>query len=542
MTTSLHVPGSAPVAVPGVIPSPLARPILAHALLLGVAADALLRDGPTGLAFPVWIALVALAMVALGRRGHRFVPRETIGWLATAVLFAALVPWRDAELLQFLDCVAALGALAMAAVSLARPEAGVLAPRLRDTIRGGAAIVRSTIAGLLPIVVQAAFATPRPEGERGGDWLRLRAALVALVLVMVFGALLRGADPIFASMVALPDVDVEDFMSHVAVTGFFAWVTAGWARGALSDAAPAALPARLPFSLGMLDVTAALGALNALFALFLVAQLGWLFGGEAFLRARTGLTAAQYARQGFFQMVWVALLIVPVLLVSRAALGPDRALARRHAMLATPLVGLLALMIVSAMSRMQLYVRFFGLSVDRLYPMVFMAWLLAVLLWLAATVLRDRGRPFAAGVAVSGLATLALLNVASPDRIVARASLARAAAGGSVAGYRTDRAYLARLGGDASAYGIRAALAPVTAPVGAPSRLAEERARCIAASALLTRFGPGSPPARRREATAAWRQWNAGEARGLREVRANARALRAAKHESCAHARAGPRA
>ena len=60
-------------------------------------------------------------------------------------------------------------------------------------------------------------------------------------------------------------------------------------------------PLRLPFQLGVLETTAALVTLNVLFGVFIAAQLGWLFGGEAFLRARTGLTAAEYARHGFFR-------------------------------------------------------------------------------------------------------------------------------------------------------------------------------------------------------------------------------------------------
>ena len=65
-----------------------------------------------------------------------------------------------------------------------------------------------------------------------------------------------------------------------------------------------------------------------LFAAFVVAQLGWFFGGEQFLRAATGLTAAQYARGGFFQMLWVVALVVPVLVVTRGALRAGHARSR----------------------------------------------------------------------------------------------------------------------------------------------------------------------------------------------------------------------
>jgi len=103
-----------------------------------------------------------------------------------------------------------------------------------------------------------------------------------------------------------------------------------------------------------------------------------------------------------------------LLLGTRAALGPGRDLERRHTLLSVPAIALLCVIIFAAMIRMRLYVHYFGLTVDRLYPMVFMGWLGIVLVWLVVTVLRGNGRMFAAGTAVSGLAVLLALNVVRP--------------------------------------------------------------------------------------------------------------------------------
>ena len=87
----------------------------------------------------------------------------------------------------------------------------------------------------------------------------------------------------------------------------------------------------MPITLGSLDVTIVLGGLVALFGLFVSVQIGWLFGGERLVRATTGLGYAQYARHGFFELVWVSLLVLPVLLGSRSALRDDDGTAvRRH--------------------------------------------------------------------------------------------------------------------------------------------------------------------------------------------------------------------
>ena len=125
-------------------------------------------------------------------------------------------------------------------------------------------------------------------------------------------------------------------------------------------------------------------------------------------------------------MVLVVVLVVPVLVGTRAALRPGRELARRHTLLSLPVIVLLGAIIVSAMLRMKMYTHYYGLTTDRVYPLVFMLWLAVVIVWLAITVLRDWGRPFIAGTVISGLGTLLALNVADPDAIVARSNIARA--------------------------------------------------------------------------------------------------------------------
>ncbi len=513
----------------------LARVILSHAIAVGVVADLLLRSGFTGPGFPVWLALLALATVAVASAGSRTVPHESLAWLATAIAFGVGMAWRDAGALQSLDFVATLFALGMAAVSLGDARSALFATRMRDTLWAGAVVIGSVAAGAVALVLRdimppaGASRAPRDATPRAGP--ALRAALIALPIVLIFGILLRDADPVFASFLALPDVDVATIASHVVVSGFFAWVMAGWARGAmLADLAPGRAPNRLPFSLGMLDVTVVLGALNLLFALYVATQLGWLFGGEQFLQARTGLTVAEYARQGFFQMVWVALLVIPVLLITRAALRDGAALERRHTALAIPLLLLLGAMILSAVLRMRLYVQYFGLTLDRLYPLVFMGWLVAVLAWLALTVLRGDGRFFAAGAVVAGLATLAALNVVVPDVVVARVNIARAASGASL-----DLQHLASLGGEAMPLVVPAVLAPQPFTSEPAARDATNGARCAAARTLLRRWGPSSRRVIRREEDSAWwRGWNRGEAVAERAVRAQARDLREVIHSSCA--------
>lgn len=520
--------------------TPLARAILAQAALLGVAADLLLRDGFMGIGLAVWLLLFSLGALALVWSDGRQLNREAGSWLIVATLLGVAMAWRAADVLQALDFLAMLFALGMAAVATADVRVALFAERLRDTAWAGAKVIGSIAIGVVPLALRDA--APAVARREVGGRLRpiVRVLLIAFPLLLVFGSLLRSADPVFASIVALPEIDFGALASHVVLIGFFAWVVAGWARAALvSDFSRARAPDTLPFSLGHLDVTAALGTLDALFALYVVTQLGWVFGGERFLQTRTGLTAAQYARQGFFEMVWVVVLVLPTLLVTRAALRPGRDLARRHGMLAQPMVALLGVMIVSAMLRMRLYVQYYGLTLERFYPLVFMAWLAIVLGWLAFTVLRGRGRAFVAGGVVSALLILALLNVVVPDLLVARVNIARARSQAQATEPALDLPHLASLGAEAVPLAVAAVLTTAAAPTDSPAALREARDRCRAASVLLRRWGPAGRIVASHEASAApWRMWNAGVATAIRRVGDNFAALLSVRHEACARERA----
>jgi len=513
------------------LPRATARTILTTALLLGISGDALLRDGPAGLAFGVWIGTVALAAVSALRSAERRVSRETAAWLATAIVFSFAFAWRNSDALLFLDFCAVAGCLGMAALASHNPRAALFARRLRETVAGAVGVVRGVLIGIVPLAFRDAFPRDDATRIRGRAIPLLRAALISCALLVVFGALLRDADPIFASLVRLPDIAVDVVVSHIILTGFFAWVVGGWTRTVALEQTHASRTASEPYiQLGMLDVTAALGTLNVLFGAFVLTQLGWFFGGEGFLRARTGLTVATYARQGFFQLAWVAVLVVPVLVATRASLRPGQALARRHTLLSLPIIALLGAIIVSAALRMKMYVHFYGLTPDRLYTLVFMAWLAIVLVWLALTVLREWGQPFVAGVAISGLAVLAALNLADPDAFVARVNVERAAHLPAGSQPSLDLVHLAGLNGGAVAYAANAIL---TAPLGQPGTALhgdDDVQRCTAARILLDRWGPASSRRARRDGNAAWRSWNADDAAALGIVGTRANQLLAVRH------------
>ncbi|MBA3671003.1 MAG: DUF4173 domain-containing protein [Gemmatimonadaceae bacterium] len=517
-------PSRATASAGGTGPSPharLARRVLLGAALLGILADSLLRNGPWGLGLLVWITVFALVVFALVTRSGRELSRESAIWLGVAVLFAAGLSWRDAEVILVFDVLAMLSALVLLAMSInGVPVAGLALARIRDLLRAAFGTGLSVATGVVPLMMRDAEFHAALEPSHQGRAMRLGKALVITApILLVFTFLLAHADPVFGSFFALPDVDLGEIASHVILAGFFAWVVAGWLRRSLfAHAGASSAPASpLPLTLGATDVTLAFGALNVLFATFVVVQIGWLFGGEALVHRTTGLGYADYARRGFFELACVAALLLPVLLGARALIpATELRTLRLYQRLAVPLVALLGAILISAAARMRLYVQYYGISTDRLYASAFMVWLAIVFVWLALTVLRARPRAFAAGLVTSGFVVLFALNVLDPDALVARANLAR---GESVraGGAGRDLRYVASLGGGA----MPMLVATLTAHA-LPLDDATPGDRCSAAAIVLRKW-----TGERRERMAGdWTEWNMARARATKVVHAHEAELR----------------
>lgn len=457
--------------------------VLITAAILGVCGDLLLRSMPWG----VNVGLASLALVAGGvvvvRRNHVVVSPDT-PWIAlTVVLLGTAFGFHDSERLQVLDVVALIGVLGIGALTT---QGGRL--WLRGASEYATSVVRSALhafVGVLPLLatdIQWAE-LPRRDTLRGARAVLLGVVL-ALPLLLVFGALFADADAVFSKVLQnLIAVNLATVVSHVAFAGFWAVLIAGYLRGALlAQPAPWSIADRSP-ALGIVPVGTALGLVNALFLLFVVIQARYFFGGASFVDQTTGLTYAVYARSGFFQLVWASALVLPVLLgadwlVRRE--GAAQVLAFRT--LAGLLLVQLAVVMVSALMRVRLYVAAYGLSEIRLFGTAGMIYLALLFAWFAATVLRGRRAWFASGGLVAGLVVLSALHVVNPDAIIVRHNLTRPASERPF-----DARYAASLGADA-----------VPLLLDALPQL-EPQSRCDVSRKLLALWGPA--------AHSDWRSW-----------------------------------
>jgi len=165
-----------------------------------------------------------------------------------------------------------------------------------------------------------------------------------------------------------------------------------------------------------------------------------------------GLSYAEYARRGFFELVTVTALALPILLLAHWLLrGEERAHRRFFGGLAAAMVWLLFVVVASALYRMHLYTAEFGLTELRFYTTAFMLWLSALLLAFLPTVLSGRRDRFALVALTTGLAAIVVLNATNPDALIARTNLARLQDG-----KRFDAEYLTHLSADAAPVLVKA--------------------------------------------------------------------------------------
>jgi hypothetical protein len=399
--------------------------LLGVAVALGVLGDALFHGRPLGLNVLLFVVcfVAALAVVLHAGRAPLHQGRR---WMCLPLLgFGAAFAWHDSPLLTVANLVALAGGVSLGALRRTQPS-----PARAGVGEYGAALAAAgagTFAGAIHLLhreVPWDDAGARMRGPRATAIAR--GAAIGLPLVLLFGGLFMAADTVFRSLASSALPNVGNIWTHLIVAAAFAWAAAGLLRDLVAPreeerVLPVDLLTSRRVSLGATEVAVALGAVNLVFAAFVAVQARYLFGGRSLVEARAHLTYAHYARHGFFELVAVSVLLLPVLLGANALV---RSRVRVVRALSLTLVLLELAVAASALQRLRLYTQEYGLTELRIYTTGIVVWLVCVFAWLCVTTLRGKGR-FAAGMLVLGFAATAALNVLSPDALIARTNLTR---------------------------------------------------------------------------------------------------------------------
>ena len=467
--------------------------ILEAAVLLGVLGDALLRVTPWGLNVFLFVSALAAAMIALTlRRNSEFWNAQTASLHGALIFFAAMFVWRDAIELKLLNALAIFTILAL----LTLP-----ALKIKAQITGVfqyfcAGVWTCANAAFAPFFLAFGDIKWKTIPQKG--WMKhlvavLRGLAIAAPILLVFGALFMAADAVFQGVIEQTlRINPEILFTHLLLIGFVSWASAGYLRASLIETFAAEKPAEaksqtfsitepmkdekerqvgetenkpsektkywnwrefdnsiLPraFTLGAIEISIVLGLINLLFLSFVIVQIPYLFGGMDLVQNTPDFKLAEYARRGFGELVAVAALVLPILLVSHWLLRKDKpANEKIYRILAGIQIALLFVIMISATQRLLLYTGNlgYGLTAQRLYPMAFMVWLAVIFVWFALTVLRSAREQFAWGALWSAFFVVATLHVFNPDDFIVRTNVNLMREGRSF-----DTVYVSELSDDA---------------------------------------------------------------------------------------------
>jgi hypothetical protein len=429
MTATLERPPE-PVDAATTAPLPRTALVVGFAVTAGAAWDCAWPHAPgIGIAAFLWVVAIGLIASGLVDAKHRAAA-------GLSMVFAAALTVRSAPVLVLANTLAALGMLGLAVggddlLDMTLPRA-----IRRLTVGLGRTV---PVVGFVERVIPARVGLGAPVA---------RAAAVTTPVVLLLVALLASGDAVFASLFDF-DLDIGAGAGHVVAWTLGAWAMVGLLRAAWMTQRDGTTSAASPvvLRLGELEATTLLAGMAGVYALFAGTQALSLLGASQRIVETQGLTYAEYARSGFFQLVAAAGITLAVLLSVRALTPVGSGSSRlRRMVLSQVTIGLTLISLAVAVQRLHMYEDAYGMTMLRLLALAAAAWIGAVLVSAAALVAgagRDHGWFTPLTVAIS-LAMVLVLDVANPEAVVIERNVRHLASSG-----RFDALYAARLSDDA---------------------------------------------------------------------------------------------
>jgi hypothetical protein len=420
---------------------PTAKRALGLAVVIGLLFDQVVHTHLVGLAGSIMCATVAAALwacthsaatpPAVGEQRRWQMGRA--GWL---VLCLALTPWLTLRTSPWLigpTMIAMVVLLILAAV----PQAQGL---LTFPAIGARAIDAASASFDAPMELVRAAGAMAP----GGSVQQIRRSMFGLALgggVAVFLLiLLSSGDAFFASILGSSSVGAR-LVDIVLIAGAGAvwfclvlpsrWSVQGRVKRpsmfgiATPSGAPPSNAVFVTPRIGEREVTLVLGSVVVVLSGYVASLIAGALGGASYIERRTGLTYAEYARSGFFQLVAVVALVGSLLVSCRGIIRSARS-RRRLLGLAVINASCTLVMVAVSIARLQTYRSVFGLTMLRFSTTVFAGWLAVVMLLIVIALVRPAVEHLlVTAVILSAFGTLMVTNVANPEAIVARENLER---------------------------------------------------------------------------------------------------------------------
>lgn len=199
---------------------------------------------------------------------------------------------------------------------------------------------------------------------------------IAVPMLLILIPLLISADAAFDGLMGLlPAFNFQEIIFTVVFGIAALWIvySRGTALNHAQDWGPVTKKPRK--GLAALTMNTALGAVCLLYVVYLFSQLAYFVGGFAGILPE-GFTAAAYARRGFFEMAWLCVLNLSIMIFGVSMSRKNQGQAPLVSRIMCLFIGLVTLFfVIAAGAKMGLYIGSFGLTRLRLLTMVIMVFL-----------------------------------------------------------------------------------------------------------------------------------------------------------------------
>ncbi len=417
----------APTAItPPRVPTPLNPRWLVAAAAAAVAADLALRRAPwNNVAGAIMITVLAVGLLISGYLKTR-TSRIMVGG---AVFFGVFLAIRTEPILTTFNLLAGCSLLVLGAIHGRDRSFWNLRP-LR-IITDAAVVFFESVNGLVevPAEIGARYRVAKEKAEARDAtsfYAVMRGLAIAVPVVLLLGLLLASADVVFSSFFSgIGTGNLGSLFGHLILMVIGAYAMMVLLRLAHTQGADE--PAVSGPSLGHIETMVVLGSINLLFGAFAVAQIMTVLGGAEDALSRAGLDPKQFARQGFFQLLWVASLTLGLLMILHA-LGSGRTKGQAvNRALGLITVALTLLIVVVAFTRIAFYIGDGGQTPLRLYSAIFCIWVGVAFVAMALRLwgVKSTTAWLLPALMVSGLVMLGGINLANPERIIALDNIER---------------------------------------------------------------------------------------------------------------------
>ena len=214
--------------------------------------------------------------------------------------------------------------------------------------------------------------------RRGGQTTRRIGAvgiglLLSVPILAIMIGLLMNADAAFEGfMDLLPDIELKEYLLSGLFGLLLAWVL--YVRGVSLAKNPKPLATqRQKKGINVLTVNTVLIMVSFVYAIYLLSQLAYFFGGLSGILPED-LTLAEYARRGFFEMAWLCFLNLGLLCMVIRLIREEK-LPRLTKIAGTFISIITVFLVITASAKMFLYIGSYGLTRLRVLTEVIMFWL-----------------------------------------------------------------------------------------------------------------------------------------------------------------------